>query len=38
MDPAVAEEAVYRERWASRGKVVVLISGDRIVIAAVDGA
>lgn len=38
MDPAVAEEAVYRERWAARGKVAVLISGGRIVIAAVDGA
>ena len=36
MDPAVAEEAVYRERWAARGKVAVLISGGRIVIAAVD--
>ena len=38
LDPAVAEEAVYRERWAARGKVAVLISGGRIVIAAVDGA
>lgn len=38
MDPAVAEEAVYRERWAPRGKVAVLISGGRIIIAAVDGA
>lgn len=38
MDPAVAEEAVYRERWAARGKVAVLISGGRIVIAAADGA
>ena len=36
MDPAVAEEAVYRERWTPRGKVAVLISGDRIVIAAGD--
>ncbi len=38
MDPAVAEEAVYRERWAAKGKVRVRISGSRIVIAAVDGA
>ncbi len=38
MDPAVAEEAVYRERWAARGKVTVLISEGRIVIATVDGA
>ena len=38
MDPAIAEEAVYRERWAARGKVAVVISGSRIVIAAVDGA
>ncbi len=36
MDPAVAEEAVYRERWAARGKVAVLISGSRIVVAAYD--
>jgi len=38
MDPAISEEAVYRERWAARGKVRVRISGSRIVIAAVDGA
>jgi hypothetical protein len=38
MDPAVAEDAVYRERWASREKVWVRISGGRIVVAAVDGA
>ena len=38
MDPAVAEKAVYWERWAARGKVAVLISGGRIIIAAVDGA
>ena len=38
MDPAVSEEAVYRECWAARGKVAVLISGGRIIIAAVDGA
>ena len=38
VDPAVSEEAVYRECWAARGKVAVLISGGRIIIAAVDGA
>lgn len=38
MDPAISEEAVYRERWAARGKVGVLISGSRIVVAADDGA
>ena len=38
MDPAVSEEAGDRERWAARGKVAGLISGGRIVIAAVDGA
>jgi hypothetical protein len=38
MDPAVAEEAVYRERWAARGKIAVLISGGRIIVTAVGGA
>ena len=38
MDPAVAEEAVYRERWTPRVKVRVSISQGRIVIAAVGGA
>ena len=38
MDPTISEEAVYRERWAARGKVRVRISGSRIVIAAVNGA
>ena len=37
VDPAISEEAVYRERWAARGKVRVSISQGRIVIAAVDG-
>ena len=36
MDPAVSEEAVYREHWTPRGKVRVSISQGRIVIAAVD--
>ena len=38
MDPAIFEEAVYRKRWAARGKVRVRISGSRIVITTVDGA
>ena len=38
VDLAVSEEAVYRGCWAARGKVAVLISRSRIVIAAVDGA
>ena len=38
MDPAISEEAVYRERWAARGKVAVLISGGRIIVTAVGGA
>ena len=36
MDPAVAEDAVYRERWATRRKVGVRISGSRIVVANDD--
>ena len=36
MDPAVAEDAVYQERWAARVKVRVRISGQRIVVAADD--
>ena len=37
VDPAISEGALYRERWAARGKVAVLISRSRIVIGAVDG-
>ncbi len=37
VDPAVADDAVYRERWMGRGKVRVGISGGRIVVAALDG-